>query len=454
MLYNILFIIFFILSAPFYFIKMRHRGQAQLEKTKFDWKKNFTQRFARYDSRLKQAITNRHTVWMHAVSVGEVNLLTHIIKALEPRLPNLKIVVSTTTTTGMERLQKVLPSHISRIYYPLDLRKWVSRALNTVRPEAIVLVEAEIWPNFLWKAMDMKIPLFLVNARLSQRSFPRYKMAGFIFRRLFGAFTGVAAQNQEDAERLKQLGCRPEAVRVVGSLKYDAAKLDEKRMLDVLGMLGQLGVPAGAKVIVGGSTHDGEDMVLAEQFLRLRQKFPDLFLVLVPRHFEFSQEIGKRLASAGIKFAYRTEIVENTKYRPGEIQCLLVNSTGELKYFYEHATLVFIGKSLTADGGQNPIEPAALGKPVLFGPNMSNFADVVQNFLEADAAIQVRDKEELGQMFEKLLADPARREQLGQNARKVVHQNLGAIDRTVEMIVRHLEGGGLYVAPGGPKAGS
>jgi 3-deoxy-D-manno-octulosonic-acid transferase len=277
-------------------------------------------------------------------------------------------------------------------------------------------------------------------------------MAGFVFRRLFGAFTGVAAQNEGDAERLKELGCRPEAIQIVGSLKYDAAKLDERRVLDVPGMFKQLGVLDGAKVIVGGSTHDGEDVVLADEFLRLQKKFPDLFLVLVPRHFEFSQEIGKRLSAAGIKFAYRTEIVQSTQYRPGEIQCLLVNSTGELKYFYEHATVVFIGKSLTAKGGQNPIEPAALGKPVLFGPNMSNFADIARNFLERDGAVQVHDKEELGQVFEKLLADPARREQLGQNALKVVHQNLGAIDRTVDMIVQHLEGGELYVAPGKGKA--
>src|SRR4051812_27243591 len=195
---------------------MRRRGKAQAEQSKFDWTKGFGQRFARYDAKLKQAITNRHTLWLHAVSVGEVNVCTQLIKALEPRLPNLKIVVSTTTTTGMERLQKVLPSHISRIYYPLDLRGWTSRALGTVRPEAVVLVESEIWPNFLWRAIDMKIPLFLVNARLSQRSFPRYKMAGFVFRRLFAAFSGVAVQNEEDAARVVQLGCRPEVVHVVG----------------------------------------------------------------------------------------------------------------------------------------------------------------------------------------------------------------------------------------------
>jgi len=446
-LYNILFAIFFALSAPFYFIKMRRRGKAQWEKTKFDWNKGFGQRFARYDSRLKQAITNRHTLWMHAVSVGEVNICTQVIKALEPRLPNLKIVVSTTTTTGMERLQNVLPSHISRIYYPLDLRSWASRALGTIRPEAVVLVEAEIWPNFLWRAKDANIPLFLINARLSRKSFRGYRFASFLFRPLFRAFAGVAAQNEADAARLKELGCRPEAIRMVGSLKYDAARLDERRMLDVPGMLRQLGVPTEARVIVGGSTHDGEETILAEQFLRLQKRFPDIFLVLVPRHFEFSREVGKKLAATGIKFVYRSEIVESTQYRPGEIQCLLVNSTGELKYFYEHATVVFIGKSLTAKGGQNPIEPAAMGKPVLFGPNMSEFAEVVRSFLAADGAIQVGNKEELEKALAELLASKARREELGRNALKVVHDNLGAIDRTVEMIVKHLEGGELYVAP-------
>ena len=155
---------------------------------------------------------------MHAVSVGEVGICTQLIRALEPRLPNLKIVVSTTTTTGMEELERRLPSHISRIYYPVDYRRCVSHALNTIRPEAIVLVEAEIWPNFMWKARDMRIPVFLVNARLSERSFPRYKLFGFLFRRFFAALTGVGAQNEADAAKLRELGCRPANIHVVGSL--------------------------------------------------------------------------------------------------------------------------------------------------------------------------------------------------------------------------------------------
>lgn len=437
-LYNILFTIFFALSSPYYFVRMRRRG---------NWLPGFAERFGRYDSKFKQAITNRHVLWIHAVSVGEVNICTQLIKVLEPRLPNLKIVVSTTTTTGMGELQKKLPSHISRIYYPIDYRAFVTRALTAIRPEAIVLVEAEIWPNFLWRARDLGIPLFLVNARLSDRSYRGYKRFGFLFRRLFRSFAAVGAQNEEDAAKLRELGCRPEAVHVVGSLKFDAAKLDERRLLDVPGMLRQLGVASTAPLLVGGSTHKGEDGILAQHFLRLRAKFPDLFLVLVPRHFERSREVGRELSQHGVKFAYRSEISINTQYRSGELDCLLVNTTGELKHFYEHATIIFIGKSLTAEGGQNPIEPGALGKPMVFGPNMQNFAEVVRSFVAQDGAVQVRDADELERMLGELLADGSRRERLGRNALKVVQQNLGAIDRTVDLIVKHLEGGELYVAP-------
>ena len=437
-LYNILFTVGFILSAPYYFLRMWRRG---------NWRKDFGQRFGRYDGKLKQAITNRHTLWIHAVSVGEVNVCTQVIRALEPRLPNLKLVVSTTTTTGMERLQSRLPTHISRIYYPLDFRGCVTRALRSIHPEAIVLVEAEIWPNFLWRAAAQRAPVFLINARLSERSFRGYKRFGFFFRPLFASLAGVGAQNEADAARLRELGCQPGAVHIVGSLKFDAAKLEERRLLDVPTMLLQLGVPADAPVLVGGSTHAGEEAILAEQFLRLRQRFPDLFLVLVPRHFERSREVGRELAAQGVKFAYRNEISATTQFRFGEVDCLLVNTTGELRYFYEHATVIFIGKSLSAEGGQNPIEPGALGKPMVFGPNMQNFKEIAHSFVEQRGAVQVRDAAELENALAGLLGDGPRREELGRNALKVVHANLGAIDRTVDIIVRHLDGGELYVSP-------
>lgn len=436
--YNILFTVFFLLTSPYYFLKMWRRG---------NWQRHFRQRFGKYNAKVKQSITNRHTIWIHAVSVGEVNLCTQLIRALEPRVPNLKIIVSTTTSTGMGELERKLPSHILKIYYPIDRQKYVRRALSALHPEAIILVEAEIWPNFLWHARSRGIPLFLVNARLSERSFRGYRLFGFLFRPIFAAFDGVGAQNQNDAGRLRELGCRPEAIHVVGSLKYDAAPLDERRSTNVPDLLRQLGVPPGARLLVAGSTHAGEEAILAEQFLRLRHQFADLFLVVVPRHFERGKEAGRDLAARGIRFVYRSDITVNSVCQPRSVDCLLVNTTGELKYFYEHATVIFVGKSLTAAGGQNPIEPGAMGKPMVFGPNMQNFAAIASAFVSAAGAVQVRDASELERVLGELLADPAKREALGRNALRVVRENQGAIERTVDMIVRHLEGGEMYVPP-------
>ena len=437
-LYNILFIIFFAVSAPYYFWRMRRRG---------NWRAGFIQRFAKYEASLKQALTNRHVIWLHAVSVGEVNLCTQLIRALEPRVPNLKIVVSTTTTTGMAELRRRLPTHVSKIYYPVDRRKFVNRALAMINPKAIVLVEAEIWPNFLWRAQRLGIPVFLANARLSDRSYPRYKKFSFLFRPLFASFVGVGCQNEADAVRLRDVGCRPEAVRVVGNLKFDAAKLNEQRTLDVPAMLRQLGVPADAPILVAGSTHDGEEIILAEMGQRLRKQFPKLFLILVPRHFERCREIGQRLRARGVKFFWRSEVSAKIQCGEGDWECLLVNTTGELRFFYEQATVVFVGKSLTAIGGQNPIEPGALGKAMVFGPNMQNFADVTRSFLAQDAAVQVRDPEALETAVAGLLADGNRRAELGRNALKVVAENLGALERTTDMILAQLKARGIYVAP-------
>ena len=435
-LYNILFLIFFVLSSPYYFWRMRRRGS---------WRAGFGERFASYDAALKQALTNRHVIWLHAVSVGEVNLCTQLIQALEPRVPNVKIVVSCTTTTGMAELRRRLPLRVSKIYYPVDRRKYVRRALATMNPKAIVLVEAEIWPNFLWRAADLGIPVFLANARLSDRSYPRYKKITFLFRRLFASFAGVGCQNEPDAERLRAVGCRTDAVKVVGNLKFDAAKLTERSSLDVRGMLRQIGVPDDALILVAGSTHDGEEVMLAEMAQRLREKFPKLFLILVPRHFERCKNIGQQLRARGVKFMSRSDIFAHTKLEPGALDCLVVNSTGELKFFYEPATVVFVGKSITAIGGQNPIEPGAQGKAIVCGPNMQNFTDITRAFLRKNAIVQVKSPEEVERAIGELLADDARRVALGRAALEVVAENLGAVERTVEMILPHLKRRGIFV---------
>jgi 3-deoxy-D-manno-octulosonic-acid transferase len=365
-----------------------------------------------------------------------------LIKVLQPRLPNIKLVVSTTTTTGMSELHKKLPAEVGKIYYPMDRRGFVRRALATIRPKAVVLIEAEIWPNFLWGLQARDIPHFLVNTRISGKSYDGYRRFRFLFRRFFAGFTGVGAQSEHDAKRLVELGCDSEVVHVFGSCKFDGTGISRDRLLDVPSLLRSLGVPKGAPLLVGGSTHDGEEAILAGLAKRLREKHPDLFLVLVPRHAERGREVGDALAKLGVRFIYRSEIGSNMPPKEqGSLDCLLVNTTGELKFFYEEAAVVFIGKSLTAQGGQNPIEPAGLAKPIVFGPHMGNFAEITAKFLANDAAIQVDDEAALESAIDDLLSDEAKRDALGQAARKVVQSNEGAVERTVEMIISGINTG-------------
>jgi 3-deoxy-D-manno-octulosonic-acid transferase len=212
-------------------------------------------------------------------------------------------------------------------------------------------------------------------------------------------------------------------------------------------LLRQLGVPADAPILVGGSTHDGEEFILAEIAQRLRARFPKLFLVLVPRHFERAREVGRQLRERGVKFVYRNEIFANTQLREGEVDCLLVNTTGELRFFYRNATVVFVGKSLTAIGGQNPIEPGALGKAMVFGPNMQNFADITQVFLKKRAD----PGEQSGGVGSAPLPNCSPTRPAARNwdaTRWVVAENLGAIDRTVEMILEQLKKCEIYIASG------
>ena len=426
-IYNILFNLLFSLSTPYYYLRMRRRG---------GWKQGFGERLGRYSNKFKQSITNRDVIWLHAVSVGEVNICVQLIKCLQPKVPNIKLIVSTTTSTGMSELHKRTPPEVGKIYYPIDLRSCVRRALATIRPKAIILVEAEIWPNFLWGIQNRNIPHFLVNTRISKKSYKGYRRFGFIFRSLFGGFTGIGAQSDDDAKKLFELGCDEKVVQVFGSCKFDGLGIKRDYRIDISNLLRRLGVKDQASIIVAGSTHNGEEEILARLFKRLQKKYPDIFLILVPRHQERGKEVGEILDKQEVNFVFRNQIGDNiAPMEFGNLDCLLVNTTGELKYFYEKATLVFVGKSLTARGGQSPVEPAALAKPIIFGPHMGNFEEITAKFLSNEAAIQVADEFELEEAFELLIKDQSKRNALGKAAQKVVRENEGAIEQTISMIL-------------------
>lgn len=432
LLYEIIFTAAFFLSWPFYFLKMWKRG---------NWRRGFGERFARYDHKVKQAVTNAQVLWLHGVSVGEVNMGIQLIRHLEPRLPHFRIIFSTTTSTGMSEMRRQLPAHVVKIYYPIDRRKWTRRALATLHPSVVVLLESEIWPNFLWNAKRRGIPCLLLNARMSENSYRGYRRLGFLFRSLFGQFAAVSTQTDEEKQRLIGLGCRPEAVHVVGSLKFDSVDLDLKRPINVGQLLRQCGVSEKALILFGGSTHPGEEKMLIDIYRRLKPRFPDLFLVLVPRHAERGGSVGDELEEAGLKFIYRNQITPKTDLKDRQLDCLLVNTTGELRFFYECADVVFVGGSLTTPTGQNPIEPASLGKPVLFGPGMRDFYYIVLSFLKANAAIEVKTPEELETQVTRLLEDPQLREDMGRRALNVIKQNRGALERTMDLILEQLPAG-------------
>jgi len=422
LLYNILFPVFFLFSAPYYFWKMRRRG---------NWRKDFGQRFGSHDPSLKKELADKQVLWLHAVSVGEANICVSLVQSLQKELKDWSFVVSTTTTTGMAELQTKLPENIHKIYYPVDFAPFVRRTLDTVSPTAIVLMEAEIWPNLFWQSSDRKTPICLANARLSDKSFRGYQRFGFLFKKCFAMLQSVCAQDEADVKRLHAVGCQAEAVQVTGNLKFDGALTTPKPTLDVPALLKGLGAKPKGPVIVGGSTHDGEEQLLAKIFQKLKMRFDGLMLVIVPRHFERAKAVGEQLQATGVSFAFRSKMDADTRS-----DCLVVDSTGELRLFYQAATVVFIGKSITARGGQNPIEPAALGKAMIYGPNMQNFRAVTAALNNADAALQVRNETGLEVALTALLGDESRRAEMGQNALDVVRKNQGATPRTTKMIAR------------------
>lgn len=421
LVYNLLFFVFFLVSAPFYFWKMWRRG---------GWRSGFGQRFGFYDALVRNRFGDRPTGWLHAVSVGEVNLCLPLLEKLRERMPEHQWVVTTTTSTGMAELRRKTPE-TPAVYYPIDLWFVVRRALKTLRPSMIVLIEAELWPNLLWQAGDVGIPVVLANARLSDSSFRGYLRAQFLFRQHFQSLAAVGAQCESDVRRWMQLGCPPERIHVTGNLKFASVVTLAPGRVDARGLLSSMGVPAGAKIIVGGSTHTGEERILGEVFQSLKRELrKPLFLIVVPRHMERGKVAEQDLLSSGCKVLRRSRLKPETP----ETDSLLVDTTGELLDFYAIADVVFVGKSLCARGGQNPLEPVGLGKPVVFGPNMGNFRDIVRQLLAAGAARQVADQLELGRELSQILNHQSESSALVAAGQTVLEKNRGTLEKTVGIV--------------------
>jgi 3-deoxy-D-manno-octulosonic-acid transferase len=422
-LYNLFFPVAFLFLLPKFLKRMLRRG---------GYRRHFEQRFGIYGRNTMARLTEGRRIWIHAVSVGELFVALRFIEEYRKEHSDALFVVSTNTSTGHTLAEQRLDSRDVLIYFPLDLPVVMNRVFNVLKPLRLILVECEFWPNLVRQAHKRGIPVSLINGRISDSSFKGYMLLRPFTRRLLAMINPVCMQGRQDAERIIAMGARPETVKTPGTAKYDlpppAADADSKARA----VLGKISVPENALILVAGSTWPGEEEVLCRIYKNLRQKHPELFLVLVPRHAERRDAVVKTLEAQNLSFVLRSIC------RPGDLtrrpDVLVVDTTGDLMSFYAAADVVFVGKSLCEHGGQNPIEPALFGKAIVVGPNMENFPSVMDDFISAKALRQVRDSQELEKAIGELLADSSARAQLGDAARNVVESNRGVILKMVDAV--------------------
>ncbi len=423
LLYRLLFPFVLVVLIPGVLLRMFRRG---------GFREKFGQRLGRYSAADRARFASRRWIWIHSISVGETFVALKLARAIHLRDPACGVLLSATTSTGFAEARKAAADWLEPIYNPIDARSIVRRALDALRPAQLVLIEGEAWPNLVAECWEREIPVALANARLSPRSERRF--------RKFRAFTGpifrlldrICVAEAADVARWQSLGVATERIVCTGSIKFDDHIGPPSREVEFRALLTSLGVAPSAPILVAGSTWAPEEHALAAMLPELRRDFPDLLLILVPRHIERAEAILKDLALVGPSIARRTILP------PGSTpDILLIDVTGELRDWYALATVVFVGKSLPGVaevGGQNPAEPAALGKPVIFGPHMENFASVVALLLEHQGARQISDASALRAELHTLLHNATQRAALGTNARNALQEHRGATARTTEAL--------------------
>jgi 3-deoxy-D-manno-octulosonic-acid transferase len=419
-IYNLLWPIGLLLFLPGYLVKMFRRG---------GYREKFGQRLGFYDRHLRARLYWKKPIWLHAVSVGEVMVALKLARQIRELREDQHFVLTTTTTTGFAFANRNAPEWIEIMYSPLDFWPVIRQAFEVIRPTKILLVEAEVWPNMIAETKARKIPIALVNARLSPRSEKRFRRFRRFIAPTFHLLDLVCVQNVDDVEKWSALGVDPSKIKQVGSIKFDPEeiRIDPKLARDVLAGFGL----ENRTVILGGSTHSGEEKILGEVFRALRRDFVELLLVIAPRHTERTAEVERDVKEMEFQVALRSQPPAVDPF----LNCLLIDTTGELRHWYASATLVFIGKSLLARGGQNPAEAILAGKPVIFGPHMENFGPLASSLVANGGAIQANSATELRRAMSHLLANPEEREKMVANARQILEVHRGATARTASLVI-------------------
>ncbi|HYW78016.1 MAG TPA: 3-deoxy-D-manno-octulosonic acid transferase [Thermoguttaceae bacterium] len=384
---------------------------------------------AKFLGRVPSRDSEKPCLWLHAVSVGEVNLLAPLIKELRRQRPDLQCVISTTTMTGMVLARKKYAEQ-TVFYCPLDFSWAVRAAMRRIRPDMLVLAELELWPNLIRAAKQHGARVAVINGRLSEHSFRGYRRIRPLVGRLLGQIDLVAVQDATYGERFRELGTPPDVLHVTGSMKYDGAQTDRQNpKTEELRQLARL--TDEHLVLLAGSTQDPEESIVLDVFRRLSADWPQLRLVLVPRHPDRFAAVGRLLDQSDIHWQRRTELSPSTN---NNFRVLLVDVVGELGAWWGTAQLAFVGGSFGDRGGQNMIEPAGYGAAVSFGPNTRNFRDIVTTMLAHDAAAVVEDGQALEQFLRRCLETPDYAQALGDRAQKLVLEQLGATERTCRLL--------------------
>jgi 3-deoxy-D-manno-octulosonic-acid transferase len=380
------------------------------------------------------------SIWIHAVSVGEVLTARALIPDLREAYPKLRLFLSTTTMAGQEIAKRNVQGVDAVFYFPFDWSFIVRRTLRLVRPRLFVMMETEIWPNLLRECRRANVKTILVNGRISPRSYPRYRLIKPLFKRVLAHIDRFCVQGEESKRRLIDLGADPARVIVTGSLKFDSldvpAASPHSRPRDRV--LRFFRIPAPRVVVVAGSTMRDEERALLKAFRRIKGTTTNPLLILAPRHPERFGEVVDLSQQAAFVTVRRTELPIDDEPRA---EVVVLDTIGELAQVYQVATVVFVGGSLVDMGGHNILEPAVFGKPIVFGPHMQNFSEIAHAFLVNDAAVQVPSERALEDALVALLTDPVRRARLGAAARALVESNRGARDRTLAVIAGLLPAG-------------
>ena len=413
------------LLAPSFLRRLLKRG---------GYKEHFGQRFGHFTPAERNFLSGHRWTWIRSISVGETLVAIKLAKALRAENPALQIAVSITTSTGYEVAAKEASDWLFVFYNPVDTRSAVRRVLNLLRPARLILIEGEIWPNLMSACLQDTIPVMLANARLSPRSARRFRKFKRWTSPFFKLLQWVGIPDEEDRARWLSIGLPEERIILTGSVKFDHAEVENKRQTEFGGLLKQSGVQDGDALLIAGSTHDGEEEILAKCLLQWREKHPTLRMLVAPRHVERVPALLKQLAKTRLKIVLRSALPS-----PSSWDVLLLDTTGELRDWYPFATVTFVGKSLTATGGQNPVEPALAGKPVVFGPHMENFESIVTLLLEGKGALQARSTEHMAELVDTLLSDADDRLQFGANAKAALSRHQGASRLTAQLILKTAE---------------